>query len=159
MAERERSSERARQLLGYLRAKSGVEPLRGEFNSVSRFRDLLTEVNHATHTTCERAATIDLLDRTVNWFVRMFTMSDAQVRAILALATTRYTGSEQLNRLKAVVVTPHHLRLLFGGRSGRHRLRSDPTTDTTTNPMAAAGLILADFGAYCGSRKPRMGTM
>ena len=113
MAERERSSERARQLLGFLRAKSGVEPLRGELDPVSHYSDLLTTVNDATHGTCERAEAIDLLDRTVNWFVRMFTTPDAQVRAILRLATARYTGPEQLDQLKAVVVTPHHLRLLF----------------------------------------------
>jgi hypothetical protein len=56
----------------------------------------------------------DLFDRTRNWFVRMFTAPDAQVQAVLNLATSPWRGTEQLDQLAATIVSPQHLRLFFG---------------------------------------------
>ena len=114
MADRERGSERARQLLGYLRARTGTEPLQGPLDPVRQYTGLLNAVNRSLHAVCERPMALDLFSRTTNWFVRMFTTPDAQVRAILDLATADYSGPEQVDQLQAVVADPHHLRLFFG---------------------------------------------
>ena len=110
----ERSGSRTLQLLGYLRTQAGAEPLRGQLDPVVEYGRLWGEVNDALHADCSPAVALDLLDRTRNWFVRMFTAPDAQVRAVLDLAATPWRGPDQLVALSRVIVSPHHLRLFFG---------------------------------------------
>ena len=109
----ERSGERTRQLLTYLRAQAGAEPLRGQLDPVVEYGRLWGAVNDALHTDCPPSVALDLLDRTRNWFVRMFTAPDAQVQAVLDLAATPWQGPEQLDALTGIIASPHHLRLFF----------------------------------------------
>ena len=110
----ERSGERTRQLLTYLRAQTGSEPLRGQLDPVLEYSRLWGAVNGALHTDCPPSVALDLLDRTRNWFVRMFTAPDAQVQAVLDLAATPWRDPEQLDTLADIIASPHHLRLFFG---------------------------------------------
>lgn len=112
-AEQDRSSWRDLKLLEYLRRKAGVEPLAGDLDPIAEYSGLLAEANSALHTKYSLADAMSLHERTVSWFVRMFTPPDAQVRALSDLASHPYVGPAQLDQLRRLATNPHHLRLFF----------------------------------------------
>lgn len=111
---RDRSSYHASQLLGYLRVKSGVDPLPGDLDPVKEYGQLRREASGSLHSETALDAVTALYDRTVAWFIRMFTPPDALVHAIRTLAAEAWRGSEQVTRLGELVSNQHHLRLFLG---------------------------------------------
>jgi hypothetical protein len=112
--DQDRSSWRARQLLEYLRAQTGVDPLSGDLDPIVGYAALRADANNALHTDCTLAEVISLLDRTVSWFVRMFTPPDHQVRELRELASQPYEGSAQVEKLRGLATNAHHLKLFLG---------------------------------------------
>lgn len=113
-AKRERSSIHASRLLGYLRARTGVEPLEGELSPIQEYNKLRKDANTALHSSAALDAVLALYERTVAWFIRMFTPPDAIVGQLGVLAAEPWSGPEQLERLRALATDPHHLRLFLG---------------------------------------------
>lgn len=128
---RDRSSYHAARLLDYLRTKSGVDPLPGDLDPVGEYTQLRKDANIALHSELALDAVTALHDRTVAWFIRMFTPPDAVVQALSELAIEPWRGPEQVEQLRKLATNPHHLRLFFG------RL-ADPTWLT---PLYEAGLM------------------
>lgn len=128
---RERSSYHAARLLSYLRAQTGVDPLPGDLDPIGEYARLRQDANAALHSEVALDAVTALYDRTVAWFIRMFTPPDAMVQALGALAIEPWRGGEQVDQLRELATNPHHLRLFFG------RL-ADPAWLT---PLYEAGLI------------------
>jgi hypothetical protein len=111
--DQDRSSWHARKLLEYLRHQTGVEPLPGELDPIAEYAGLRKEANAAVHGDYTLAEVALLLDRTVPWFVRMFTPPDAQVRALTDLAAQPYERLSQIEELRRLATNAHHLRLFF----------------------------------------------
>ncbi|MGS2619926.1 hypothetical protein ACVCAH_36450 [Micromonospora sp. LZ34] len=128
---RDRSSYHAARLLGYLRDKTGVDPLQGEADPIGEYNRLRNDANTALHAESALDAVTALYDRTVAWFIRMFTPPDAVVTAISELAAEPWQGVEQIGKLRELATNPHHLRLFLG------RL-TDPAW---LNPVYDAGLL------------------
>jgi hypothetical protein len=56
---------------------------------------------------------ISLFDRTVSWFVRVFTPPDSQVRTLSDLAAQSYENDGQVEQLRRFATNAHHLRLFY----------------------------------------------
>jgi hypothetical protein len=110
---RDRNSLHTSQLLGYLRGKSGVDPLPGELDPVKEYGQLRKEASGSLHTVTALDASTLLYERTVAWFIRMFTPPDALVHAVRALATEPWHDPRQITRLGELVSNQHHLRLFL----------------------------------------------
>jgi hypothetical protein len=113
-AKRERSSIHASRLLGYLRARTGVDPLEGELSPIQEYNKLRKDANSALHSSAALDAVLALYERAVAWFIRMFTPPDAIVGQLGVLAAEPWSGPEQLERLRTLATDPHHLRLFLG---------------------------------------------
>jgi hypothetical protein len=61
-----------------------------------------------------RSVAVDLFDRRVTWFIRMFTPPDAHARAAVDLAEASFAGQDQIDLFRATIASPHQLRLFFG---------------------------------------------
>ncbi|MEO6700430.1 MAG: hypothetical protein ABIP57_02900 [Jatrophihabitantaceae bacterium] len=129
--DQDRSSWHARKLLEYLRHQTGVEPLPGELDPIAEYGGLRKEANGAVHSDYTLAEVGVLLDRTMSWFVRMFTPPDAQVRTLTDLAAQPYETLSQIEDLRRLATNAHHLRLFFSKLA-------DPTW---LNPLYEAHLI------------------
>lgn len=128
---RDRSSYHAARLLDYLRAQTGVDPLPVDLDPIAEYTRLRKDANTATHDELALDAVTALYDRTVTWFIRMFTPPDAVIHALGELALEPWRGPEQVDQLRELVTNQHHLRLFFG------RL-TDPAWLT---PLYEAGLM------------------
>lgn len=128
---RDRNSYYAAQMLDYLRAQTGVDPLPGDLDPIGEYTRLRKPANKATHDEVALDGVTALYDGAVAWFIRMFTPPDKVVHALRELALEPWQGSEQVEQLRELATNPHHLRLFFG------RL-ADPAWLT---PLYEAGLI------------------
>lgn len=115
---RQQSYRRDAQLLTYLTARAGVPPVPGDLAPGPECARLLSTANALVHerklhgpSALEEATA--LYAGTSAWLVRMFTPSDATVRALSELAREPWSGQQQSYRLRSLVSSPHHLRLFF----------------------------------------------
>ncbi|WP_143139127.1 hypothetical protein [Lentzea waywayandensis] len=131
LEKRERNSYRASQLIGYLERKAGIGPLSGFLDPVIEYGRLRNHAAGALHSSTAFADATELYERAIAWFVRMFTPPDTVVTAVRELAAEQWQGEDQIERLRSLASTPHHLRLFFT------ELR-DPTW---LLPLHAAGVI------------------
>jgi hypothetical protein len=113
-AERQdRNSYHEAKLLGYLRDKSGVDPLFGGLGPVAEYKRLRRTASQGLHRDTALDSVTELYQRTLAWFVRMFTPPDTVVLALRGLAAEPWRGPEQIDRLRELALNPHHLRLFF----------------------------------------------
>jgi hypothetical protein len=66
LGDRARDTHRALQLLAYLQARAGADPLDGLLDPVAEYNELRSDVNTALHGNCDWATASELLDRAVN---------------------------------------------------------------------------------------------
>lgn len=105
-ADQPRLGYRDAQLLEYLRAQAGIEPLSGALDPVEEYRQLRRDVSRALHGTCGWAKAAGFFERAVNWFLRMFAPPDAQVtwsptlRAPRTREPARSTSCERHSRTR-----------------------------------------------------------
>jgi hypothetical protein len=109
----DRNSYHEAKLLGYLRDKSGIEPLLGGLDPIREYKRLRSKASQGLHRETAMDSVIELYQRTLAWFVRMFTPPDSLVLALRELAGEPWRGSEQLVRLRELASSPHHLRMFF----------------------------------------------
>jgi hypothetical protein len=111
---RNRSSYHAARLLDYLHTQTGVDPLPGDLDLIGEYSTLRKDANTAVHSELALDAVTALYDRTVAWFIRMFTPPGAVVHALSALAKQPWRGPEQIDQLRILATNPHHMRLFLG---------------------------------------------
>ncbi|MFI0771912.1 hypothetical protein ACH4TQ_44605 [Streptomyces sp. NPDC021218] len=111
---RDRSSYHAARLIDYLRSKTGVDPLRGGLDPVVEYARLRRDANEGVHAAFVLDEVTALYDRTVAWFIRMFTPPDRTVQSLTMLASEPWQCPEQIERLRKLATNPHHLRLFCG---------------------------------------------
>jgi hypothetical protein len=109
----DRNSYHEAKLLGYLRYKSGVEPLSGSLNPIAEYKRLRGAASKGLHRETALESAIRLYQGTLAWFVRMFTPPDAVVWALRELATEPWLGPDQIVRLRKSASNPHHIRFFF----------------------------------------------
>ncbi|WP_141974974.1 hypothetical protein [Saccharothrix saharensis] len=109
----ERDSYHQNRLLGYLRDKSGVDPLAGDLDPVIEYQRLRRTVSQGLHRDTALDTVTGSYQDTLAWFVRMFTPPDAIVLRLRELAAQPWRGAEQVDRLRETASNPHHLRLFF----------------------------------------------
>ncbi|MFS8105142.1 hypothetical protein LFM09_49425 [Lentzea alba] len=114
---RDRNSVHAARLLGYLKAKAGVDPLSGQLDPVVEYNRLRQRASAGLHTDTALAHATTLYESTIAWFVRMFTPPDDVVRALRELAVEPWNDSDQIDRLRALATNHHHLRLFLSSLS------------------------------------------
>ncbi|SDP41230.1 hypothetical protein SAMN05216259_12831 [Actinacidiphila guanduensis] len=113
-AERQdRSSYHEAKLLGYLRDKSGVDPLPGDLDPILEYKRLRRATSQGLHRNTALESVTGFYQRTLAWFVRMFTPPDTIVLTLRALAVEPWRGPEQIVRLRELASNPHHLRSFF----------------------------------------------
>jgi hypothetical protein len=113
-AERQdRNSYHEAKLLGYIRDKSGVDPLVGGLDPVAEYKRLRGTASQGLHRDTALDTATNLYQETLAWFVRMFTPPDTVVVALRQLATESWRGPDQIDRLRGLASNPHHLRLFF----------------------------------------------
>ncbi len=108
----DRDSFRANQLLDYLQDKSGIAPLK-HLDPAKEYQNLRAAASRGLHTSTTMNDATALHQRTVAWFVRMFTPPDDLVLALRNLAEEPWQGTHQIDHLKSLISNPHHLRLFF----------------------------------------------
>ncbi|MFF0533592.1 hypothetical protein ACFYT3_35155 [Nocardia amikacinitolerans] len=111
--QQDRNSYHEARLLGYLRDKSGVEPLVGELDPVAEYKRLRKRANRGVHTSTNLGDASILYQQTMAWFVRMFTPPADVVVALRELAAEPWTGPDQISRLHRLASNPNQLRLFF----------------------------------------------
>jgi len=111
----DRNSYRARQLVDYLRTKTGVEPLRGEASSLARYTKLRERANSALHSDTTADDVVALYADCLDWLTFMFTRPEKRAAEIVHLAQQTYTDPEQLDRVRELCSNPHQLRLFLSG--------------------------------------------
>ncbi|MFE0021572.1 hypothetical protein [Amycolatopsis sp. NPDC059021] len=111
-AQNVRGSVHASRLLSFIRAQTGVDPLPGLDPRVE-YDELRGMANGCLHDEAGLSEAVVLLDRTVAWFIRMFTPPDQVVRGLQDLAAEPWQGPVQLERLRALASTAHHVRLFL----------------------------------------------
>lgn len=109
----DRGSYHEAKLLNYLRDQSGVDPLAGGLDPIAEYKRLRKTASQGLHRDTALDTVTELYQRTLAWFVRMFTPPDSVVLALRELATEPWRGPDQIERLRQLVSNPHHLRLLF----------------------------------------------
>lgn len=109
----DRSSYHEAKLLGYLRDKSGVEPLFGGLDPIGEYKRLRRTASQGLHQETALDSVADLYERTLAWFVRMFTPPDTVVLALRELAAETWRSPDQIHRLRELASNPHHLRVFF----------------------------------------------
>lgn len=124
-------SRRDLQILDYLRAQAGIEPLPDQHSPVNDYAKLCRTANEVLHGRGELALIFVLYEDAVSWFLRMFTPPDAKVRAIIALAKQTYQHNSQIDELRRLITDAHHVRLFL-------QRVTDPAWLT---PLHHAGLI------------------
>jgi hypothetical protein len=129
--DQDRSSYRTRQLLTYLRDKSGVDPLPGDHDPVKEYGALRGEASQSLHSQAALEDAVALYDRAVAWFIWMFTPPDAIAQAVRALAAEPWRGTAQLAKLRDLASNQHHLRLFL-------TQLADPAW---LNPLRETGLV------------------
>ncbi|WP_406170297.1 hypothetical protein [Streptomyces sp. NBC_00996] len=113
-AERQdRNSYHEAKLLGYFRDKSGVDPLFGGLDPVVEYKRLRRTASQGLHRETALDSVTELYQRTLAWFVRMFTPPDTVVLALRELAAETWRGLGQIDRLRELASNPHHLRMFF----------------------------------------------
>jgi hypothetical protein len=108
------SSYRARQLLDYLRTKTGVDPIAGDLDPVVTYAKLRDEANTAVHKDLDLAKVTSLYSKSIAWFIQMFTPPDEVVQALSELAAQPWQSQDQIVRLRETATNPHHLHLFLG---------------------------------------------
>ncbi|MFD4815048.1 hypothetical protein, partial [Streptomyces sp. NPDC058418] len=78
----DRSSYHEAKLLGYLRDKSGVEPLFGGLDPIGEYKRLRRTASQGLHQETALDSVADLYEQTLAWFVRTFTPTDTVVLAL-----------------------------------------------------------------------------
>jgi hypothetical protein len=112
-ADEERASYYARKLLAYLAERSGISPLKTPGDPVAEYGSLRRRANSGLHNDTALPGASELLARTIQWLVRVFTPPDDTVTAIRALARQPWHGQAQIAELKRLATDNHHLRLFF----------------------------------------------
>ncbi|HEX5117829.1 MAG TPA: hypothetical protein VFW65_21815 [Pseudonocardiaceae bacterium] len=113
-AERQdRNSYHEAQLLGYLRGQSGIDPLDGGLDLVAEYKRLRRTASQGLHRDTTLDSAIGLHQKTLAWFVRMFTPPDTVVLALRELAAQPWRGRDQIDRLRELASNSHHLRVFF----------------------------------------------
>lgn len=86
-----RQNYRTRELLGWLTARTGIEPLPGDDDPSIQFDHLRERANSTLHSSGTVALAAALYSDVVAWFLRVFTPPDERLRSIVDLARTPYT--------------------------------------------------------------------
>lgn len=136
--------------LGYLRDKSGVEPLSDSLDPIVEYKRLRKAVSQGLHRDTALGTATALYERTLAWFVRMFTPLDTAVLALRGLAAQPWQGPGQLNRLREVASNPHHLRAFFTGLADPAWL--DHLYDAGYGAAAPSRCAMAGDGTAAGAR-------
>lgn len=129
-ADESRASNYTRRFISYLGDRSGISQLPGHVDPASEYGDLRDEASRALHSAVAVADARALLDRTVAWFVRVFSPPDEIVDAIRNLATQPWQSASQTANLARLITNDHHLRLFF----------SEVTDPGWLQPVHRAGL-------------------
>ncbi len=108
-----RISYQEARLLGYLRGKTGVDPLPEQLSPLKEYRRLRQVASTKLHQDTNLDSVSVLYQDTIAWFVRMFTPPDTVVLALRELALEPWQGPGQIARLQALATNPHHLRQFF----------------------------------------------
>jgi hypothetical protein len=153
-AERQdRSSYHEAKLLGYLRDKSGVDPLPGDLDPIEEYKRLRRATSQGLHRDTALDSVTGLYQRTLAWFVRMFTPPDTIVLALRALAIEPWRGPEQIVRLRELASNPHHLRSFFARLIDPAWL--DPLYEAGTVPLPEPGTAWPVDGLLVGLGRTR----
>lgn len=105
-----RQNHRTRELLGWLTARTGIEPLPGDDDPSAQFDDLRERANSTLHSSGTVALVAALYAEAVVWFLRVFTPPDERLRAIVELARTPYVHPDQVRLLRSrIAYNAHHL--------------------------------------------------
>ena len=89
-------------------------PSRECCGSHREFQTLLEQANKGLHGDLSDHQAIQLLERIVDWFNRVFAPPDEVADQILNLAAQPWTSIQQTQQLAHIAVNRHHLRLFFG---------------------------------------------
>jgi hypothetical protein len=153
-AERQdRSSYHEAKLLGYLRDKSGVDPLPGDLDPIEEYKRLRRATSQGLHRDTALDSVTGFYQRTLAWFVRMFTPPDTIVLALRALAIEPWQGPEQINRLRELASNPHHLRSFLARLIDPAWL--DPLYEARTVPLPEPGTAWPVEGLLVGLGRTR----
>jgi hypothetical protein len=126
-----RASGYARKLITHLQQRAGVTPLEGATDPIREFQTLLEQANNGLHGNLSDNQAVQLLERILDWFRRVFASPDEVVDQILNLAAQPWTSNQQTQQLAQLATNSHHLRLFFGAVK-------DPAWLT---PLHSAGLV------------------
>nr|WP_232327819.1 hypothetical protein [Kibdelosporangium sp. MJ126-NF4] len=110
---KDRNSYHEARLIAYFRDKSGLDPLFDGLGPVAEYRRLRKATSQGLHQDSAMESATELYERTLAWFVRLFTPPAAVVQRLRALAAESWQGEHQVDCLRELASNPHHLRLFF----------------------------------------------
>ncbi|UJW29795.1 hypothetical protein L3Q67_31805 [Saccharothrix sp. AJ9571] len=97
-------------MIGYLEEKNGSDRISGDLDPAAeyqRVRDAASDILHGEATLTDVSG---LDEKTITWFNRMFAPPETVVRELRALAAEPWSGQPQIERLRTLTSSQHHLR-------------------------------------------------
>ncbi|MEV6340551.1 hypothetical protein AB0M12_38250 [Nocardia vinacea] len=113
-AGKSRASGYARKLITHLQERAGVDPLESAADPIREFQTLLEQANTGLHGNLSDHQAVQLFERILDWFGRVFAPPDEVADQSLNLAAQPWTSTQQIQQLARMAANSHHLRLFFG---------------------------------------------